>query len=431
MDPFPDRRVIMDDSLESVTVVDVYDQAAGIGKEFEKLIENYGVDAVTDLMPKVIKALEQLESLAGRYEKESSEISELRYTIDKLETEKQERSQERLRYEEELLQIEDNWQRETKDLLKAVSALQEENKRLQNRLVDTKQAVAEEVAAVTRETEQKEIQVLTKLKETVDKQREELRKYKTEVKHKSADCDALQSQLEQIVKVNSDLRRSNSIQRKQSHTLLEEKSELEAQLADKEQQITKITSLVREQEEKQVPQTTAAPRLPHPSLEVEEDETTLHNEVGATHSTDIPQYPPGAPPGSEEERGEESGENMKSIEQNMSMIGKMVIDMKDPDRPRFTMKELKTVLMERNELKAKLIEVEEELTAFRPKVPRKNTNSSTDLEYQGEDMPVHGPINREPDEKVYPGHRRPSGIRKFFDSLFGSSSRSRTDSEIC
>lgn len=89
--------------------------------------------------------------------------------------------------------------------------------------------------------------------------------------------------------------------------------------------------------------------------------------MGATHSTDIPQYPPGAPPGSEEERVEESGENMKSIEQNMSMIGKMVIDMKDPDRPRFTMKELKTVLMERNELKAKLIEVEEELTAFRPK----------------------------------------------------------------
>ncbi|XP_062578637.1 RILP-like protein homolog [Saccostrea cucullata] len=150
MDLFPERRHIMDDSLESVTVVDVYDQAAGIGKEFEKLIESYGVDAVTDLMPKVIKALEQLESLAGRYEKESSEISELRYTIDKLENEKRERAQERHRYEEELLQIEDNWQRETKDLLKAVSNLQEENKRLQERLVDTKQAVAEEVEAVTR-----------------------------------------------------------------------------------------------------------------------------------------------------------------------------------------------------------------------------------------------------------------------------------------
>lgn len=86
----------------------------------------------------------------------------------------------------------------------------------------------------------------------------------------------LQSQLEQIVKVNSDLRRSNSIQRKQSHTLLEEKSELEAQLADKEQQITKITSLVREQEEKQAPQTTASPRPPHPSLEVVR--TTFYND---------------------------------------------------------------------------------------------------------------------------------------------------------
>ena len=89
-----------DDPGDVVTVVDVYDQAAGIGKEFEKLIENYGVEAVTDLMPKVIKTLEQLETLAGRYEKESSEIHALRVTIDKLEVEKAEKAQERLRYEE-------------------------------------------------------------------------------------------------------------------------------------------------------------------------------------------------------------------------------------------------------------------------------------------------------------------------------------------
>ncbi|XP_061197201.1 RILP-like protein 1 isoform X2 [Saccostrea echinata] len=416
MDLFPERRHIMDDSLESVTVVDVYDQAAGIGKEFEKLIESYGVDAVTDLMPKVIKALEQLESLAGRYEKESSEISELRYTIDKLENEKRERAQERHRYEEELLQIEDNWQRETKDLLKAVSNLQEENKRLQERLVDTKQAVAEEVEAVTRKTEEKEIEVLTKLKETVDKQREELRKFKTEAKHRISDCEALQSQLDQIVKVNADLRRSNSIQKKQAHTLLEEKSELEAQLADKEQQITKITQMIKEQDEIQTQQSTASPQPAHPSLEVEEDEVPIPNEVSATISSEKSQFPPGAPPVGEDPRQEE-GENMGHIEHRLSMIGKMVIDMKDPDRPRFTMKELKTVLMERNELKSKLIEVEEELTAYKPKTPRKNTNSSTDNEYQGEDLPVEGPINKEPEEKVYPGRRKPSGIRKFFTEL--------------
>lgn len=49
------------------------------------------------------------------------------------------------------------------------------------------------------------------------------------------------------------------------------------------------------------------------------------------------------------------------------MIGKMVIDMKDSDRLRFTMKELKIVLMERNELKVKLIEVEEEFIVFKLK----------------------------------------------------------------
>lgn len=100
MDLFPVRRRMEEDVISDVTVTDVYDQAAGIGKEFEKLIENYGVDAVTDLMPKVIRALEQLEALASRYEKESSEINELKYAVDKLESEKADKNQERVRFEE-------------------------------------------------------------------------------------------------------------------------------------------------------------------------------------------------------------------------------------------------------------------------------------------------------------------------------------------
>ena len=100
MDYFPVQRTMDDDSLLDVSVTDVYDQAAGIGKEFEKLIEAYGVESVTDLMPKVIRALEQLEALASKYEKESSEISDLRYAIDKLEAEKADKVQERARFEE-------------------------------------------------------------------------------------------------------------------------------------------------------------------------------------------------------------------------------------------------------------------------------------------------------------------------------------------
>ena len=99
MDPFPER-TMEEEIITDITVTDVYDQAAGIGKEFEKLIESYGVDSVTDLMPKVIRALEQLEALAGKYEKESNEISDLRHALDKLETEKADTKQERARFEE-------------------------------------------------------------------------------------------------------------------------------------------------------------------------------------------------------------------------------------------------------------------------------------------------------------------------------------------
>lgn len=94
------RRRMEDDVISEVTVTDVYDQAAGIGKEFEKLIENFGVGSVTDLMPKVIRALEQLEALASKYEKESSEINDLKYAVNKLEAEKADKNVEKMRFED-------------------------------------------------------------------------------------------------------------------------------------------------------------------------------------------------------------------------------------------------------------------------------------------------------------------------------------------
>lgn len=41
------------------------------------------------------------------------------------------------------------------------------------------------------ETEEKEIEVLTKLKETVDKQRDDLRKQKRELSQRVVDCEAV------------------------------------------------------------------------------------------------------------------------------------------------------------------------------------------------------------------------------------------------
>lgn len=44
---------------------------------------------------------------------------------------------------------------------------------------------------------------------------------------------------------------------------------------------------------------------------------------------------------------------------------KMVVDLTDPNRPRFTLQELKDVLQERNKLKSQLLLVQEELQCYR------------------------------------------------------------------
>lgn len=46
---------------------------------------------------------------------------------------------------------------------------------------------------------------------------------------------------------------------------------------------------------------------------------------------------------------------------------KAVYDLDDPNRPRFTTSELKDILNERNELKARVSDLEDELETYRPK----------------------------------------------------------------
>ncbi|KAG5840214.1 RILP-like protein 2 [Anguilla rostrata] len=56
-----------------------------------------------------------------------------------------------------------------------------------------------------------------------------------------------------------------------------------------------------------------------------------------------------------------------SGEQGTQMLGpnKLVVDLTDPNRPRFTMQELKEVLQERNQLKAQLLVAQEELQMYK------------------------------------------------------------------
>ena len=70
-----------------LTLVDVYDIAADIGKEFESLISDEGTEKVTQLMQKVIAALEHLEVLVHNNDNEQTYLEDLRRTIEHLELE--------------------------------------------------------------------------------------------------------------------------------------------------------------------------------------------------------------------------------------------------------------------------------------------------------------------------------------------------------
>ncbi|GBP13997.1 RILP-like protein homolog [Eumeta japonica] len=161
----------MADFDDEVTVVDVYDLASDIGKECEIIIEKYGADAVTSLLPKVINALELLENLAVRNEKENQALQELTAKISQLENDKVEKAEYRQRFEKEIEAIEEQWRTESAELVTAVARLQDENKRLRR----TINAPGDGTSAPPSPAREHDQEVLSRLSSTAEKQRATLR----------------------------------------------------------------------------------------------------------------------------------------------------------------------------------------------------------------------------------------------------------------
>ena len=63
--------------MDDFTLADVYEHAAKIGQDIERLIRDYGEGSVEELMPKVVFTLEQLEGLADRRQKDLGIINDL------------------------------------------------------------------------------------------------------------------------------------------------------------------------------------------------------------------------------------------------------------------------------------------------------------------------------------------------------------------
>ena len=190
------------DAIDDIGVVDVYDLASDIGKEYEKIIDRYGTEAATGLMPKIINTLELLEALATKNERENATIQELKDKIAQLESEKSEKAEFRRRFEKELEMIEEQWRTETNDLADLVSSLQEENKRLVKQTQDLQSSSAqssglgasltESIISVTNNelhSALSDTQVLQRLKEQIYRQRDELKEKERELQSKYTEIE--------------------------------------------------------------------------------------------------------------------------------------------------------------------------------------------------------------------------------------------------
>ncbi|VVC26586.1 Hypothetical protein CINCED_3A015926 [Cinara cedri] len=298
----------------SLSVVDVYDIAQEIGREFESIIDAYGTDAITGLMPKVVTALEQMEMLAMKNERENTTVEDLRATINQLEIDKQERTEDRIKYEKEMEQTEEKWREDYNELLTTVTRLQDDNRKLteslqaaeKDKIVDSKsQVLSPDVDTVA----------LQRLRHTVDQMRDSIRRYEHQLNSKNNEVDSLTIQAERLQTTLKDLRRKHRFVQTQCRSLVEERADILSQLQKQQKEFI--------------------------SLRQRFGMAQKENEDLSKYQNDLP-----------------------------DLKNKAIYDLDDPDRPKFTTNELKDILTERNELKTRVNDLEDELSQFKPDIPR-------------------------------------------------------------
>ncbi|XP_044763445.1 RILP-like protein homolog isoform X3 [Coccinella septempunctata] len=377
----------MDDTRDSfsdnISVVDVYDIASDIGKECEKIIDLYGATAVTGLMPRVITALELLEQLATRNETENAQLLELQTKVSLLENDKIEKAEYRAKFERDLESIEEQWRKDSNDLYNAIAKLQEENRRLLRVQNSTTPNDKENEIETSENPANGEI--LQQMKDTIEKQRDEIRSKDRQIQEKINEIENMRSNYERIQASTRDAKRKHKNLQTQVRNLCEERADFLVQIQDQQRSINGLKQ-----------------RL-----------------------------------GLAEKENEDLSKMDLPLPSNVA-----IYDLDDPNRPRFTTEELKDILNERNDLKARVSDLEDELDTYRPKPKpesgmKKIVNSienacdsllstfqmskpsisayvpSPPIE---DDAPVQGPIPLEPDDA--PWKKSESGIRKFFRKLF-------------
>uniref|UniRef100_A0A3Q4BAZ6 RILP-like protein 2 n=1 Tax=Mola mola TaxID=94237 RepID=A0A3Q4BAZ6_MOLML len=224
-----------DRTFSALTVDDVYDIAKAIGTDVEKLIDFCGKENVAGLVPKIVKVLELLESFASSWNNAHNlREEELLKTFETIQLQRQkkragkegEESNDRRELREQ------QWRGRCEELQVQMQQLQEDRKELQSRL--------EGSHAQEDRVQRQEREVMLKLKEVVDRQRDELRAKVQEITTITKEVEALQEQLERFMKMNAELRHKQNVLQAQMKSTVERKADMEADLKEKNKVIEKL-----------------------------------------------------------------------------------------------------------------------------------------------------------------------------------------------
>ncbi|KAK2537488.1 Rilp [Columba guinea] len=261
----------------------IYRMAGALGAELRRLSGRFGPDAVAGLVPPVVRLLELLEALVAPAGAEGGAVAAATGRQDAEDPEQQ------------------LWEAERREraLHSRLARLEEQNRQLLGQLAESQ--FQED------NTARKEREVMLRLKEVVDKQRDELRAQAHEIVCKSRDTEALQEQLHRFMAMNEDLRHKVAVVQAQLKSALERKADLEAMVLQTQREMSRRS------------RTSSEIQQPKPSLE-------------------------GAPLPTEEPQQQDAD--------------------RSPAHCCFSREELQQILQERNELKTNLFLVQEELAYY-------------------------------------------------------------------
>ncbi|KAH7676206.1 Protein RILP-1 a, partial [Aphelenchoides avenae] len=198
-----------------ITVVDVYELAASINQDFEKIAELNGRDSIQRLVGKVISALETLEALAKHNDEGNAEILDLQRTVARLEQEKHLRLKDKSIFEKDVAELEENYKREIDDLYEVVKDLQTENKQIKAQLESAKDSQEAPVEKVRED----EFQMLVDLRKRSMQQKDQIKDLQRDVENYCGEVENLQNNVEKLIRQNKELLRKNSSLHKQGRLL--------------------------------------------------------------------------------------------------------------------------------------------------------------------------------------------------------------------